>query len=104
MPTLADSVAKLTAICTFPGCGADATRTQRLVNNQPAAIDDPLIVIGGTEGRGEPDRYEARSPLYDKDGTLLGFDFAKHSLVTGTSVDNFVRQPCGGTELLRDLH
>jgi len=37
MPRLlavADSVAKLTAICTFPGCGADATRTQRLVNNQ----------------------------------------------------------------------
>jgi thymidine kinase len=63
MPTLlalADSVAKLTAICTFPGCGADATRTQRLVNNQPAAIDDPLIVIGGTEDRKEPDRYEAR--------------------------------------------
>ncbi len=63
MPRLlavADSVAKLTAICTFPGCGADATRTQRLVNNQPAAIDDPLIVIGGTEDRREPDRYEAR--------------------------------------------
>jgi thymidine kinase len=63
MPTmlaLADSVAKLTAICTFPGCGAEATRTQRLVNNQPAAIDDPLIVIGGTEDRREPDRYEAR--------------------------------------------
>jgi thymidine kinase len=56
----ADSVTKLTAICTFPGCGADATRTQRLVKNQPAAIDDPLIVIGGTEDRGEPDRYEAR--------------------------------------------
>ena len=63
MPTLlavADSVTKLTAICTFPGCGADATRSQRLVNNQPAAIDDPLIVIGGTESVGEPDRYEAR--------------------------------------------
>ncbi len=63
MPTLlaqADSVAKLTAICTFPGCGQEATRTQRLVNNLPAAIDDPLIVIGGTEDRREPDRYEAR--------------------------------------------
>ena len=63
LPTLlaqADSVTKLTAVCTFPGCGADATRTQRLVNNEPAAIDDPLIVIGGTETAGEPDRYEAR--------------------------------------------
>src|SRR5215831_8358912 len=36
-------------------------------------------------------RYEIRSPLYDKDGTLLSFDFAKHSLVTGTTVDNFVK-------------
>jgi thymidine kinase len=63
MPTLlalADTVTKLTAICTFPGCGNDATRTQRLVNNQPAAIDDPLIVIGGTEDSRAPDRYEAR--------------------------------------------
>lgn len=63
MPTLlalADSVSKLTAVCTFPGCGEAATRTQRLVNNEPAAIDDPLIVIGGTEDRKEPDRYEAR--------------------------------------------
>jgi thymidine kinase len=63
LPTLlaqADSVTKLTAVCTFPGCGEDATRTQRLVNNEPAAIDDPLIVIGGTEAAREPDRYEAR--------------------------------------------
>ncbi len=63
MPTLlalADSVSKLSAICTFPGCGNDATRTQRLVDNQPAAIDDPLIVIGGTEDSYAPDRYEAR--------------------------------------------
>jgi hypothetical protein len=36
-------------------------------------------------------RYEVRSPLYDKDGTLLSFNFAKHALVTGTSVDNFVK-------------
>ena len=57
---LANSVTKLTAICTFPGCGEPATRTQRFVNNQPAAVDDPLIVIGGTEDRREPDRYEAR--------------------------------------------
>lgn len=69
MPTLlalADSVSKLSAICTFPGCGQDATRTQRLVKNQPAAIDDPLIVIGGTENRGEPDRYEARCRLHHR--------------------------------------
>jgi thymidine kinase len=78
MPTLlalADSVAKLTAICTFPGCGQEATRTQRLVNNQPAAIDDPLIVIGGTEARGEPDRYEARCRTHHRVAP------ARHSVV-----------------------
>lgn len=57
---LADSVTKLTAVCVFPGCGAEATRTQRLVNNEPAAVDDPLIVVGGTETSRAPDRYEAR--------------------------------------------
>jgi thymidine kinase len=56
----ADTVTKLTAVCVFPGCGAEATRTQRLVNNEPAAIDDPLIVVGGTEAARAPDRYEAR--------------------------------------------
>ena len=58
--SMADSVTKLSAVCVFPGCGEEATRTQRLVNNEPAAIDDPLIVVGGTEGAREPDRYEAR--------------------------------------------
>ena len=32
-----------------------------------------------------------RTPIYDKDGTLLSFDFAKHALVTGTDVDTFVK-------------
>ncbi len=57
MPTLlalADQVTKLSAICTV--CGADATRTQRMVSGRPAAADDPLIVVGGIDD----DRYEAR--------------------------------------------
>jgi len=57
MPTLlalADQVTKLTAICTV--CGAEATRTQRIVGGRPAAADDPLIVVGGMND----DRYEAR--------------------------------------------
>jgi thymidine kinase len=57
---MADTVTKLSAVCVFPGCGEAATRTQRLVNNDPAAIDDPLIVVGGTEAARAPDRYEAR--------------------------------------------
>jgi thymidine kinase len=51
---LADEVTKLTAICTV--CGAEATRTQRMVGGRPAAADDPLIVVGGMND----DRYEAR--------------------------------------------
>ena len=57
MPTLlalADEVTKLTAICTV--CGAEATRTQRLVGGRPASRDDPLIVVGGLDD----EKYEAR--------------------------------------------
>ena len=77
--SLADSVTKLTAVCTFPGCGEDATRTQRLVNNEPAAIDDPLIVIGGTEDAREPDRYEARCRTHHRVGA------PRHPSTTGTN-------------------
>lgn len=55
MPTLlteAEFVTKLTAVCVK--CGAPATRTQRLVNGEPANYDDPTIVVGAKEF------YEAR--------------------------------------------
>jgi thymidine kinase len=51
---LADEVTKLTAICTV--CGAEATRTQRLVAGRPAGREDPLIVVGGVDD----EKYEAR--------------------------------------------
>ena len=60
MPELlarADEVSMLTAICVI--CGDTATRTQRLVNGRPAAIDDPLVVIGGLDERAI-ETYEAR--------------------------------------------
>ena len=60
MPTLmaiADEVSMLTAICVI--CGETATRTQRLVNGRPAAIDDPLVVIGGMDAQAV-ETYEAR--------------------------------------------
>lgn len=50
--TTAEFVTKLTAVCTV--CGAPATRTQRLVNHQPAAYNEPTIMVGAAE------RYEAR--------------------------------------------
>lgn len=49
---LAETVDKLQAICMI--CGAPASRTQRLVNGNPAAYTDPIILIGAQEA------YEAR--------------------------------------------
>jgi thymidine kinase len=55
MPTLmaqAERVDKLQAICMK--CGEPASRTQRLVNGQPAHYDDPVVIVGASE------LYEAR--------------------------------------------
>jgi thymidine kinase len=49
---LAEEVTKLHAICVI--CGEEASRTQRLVNGQPARYDDPIILVGAAEA------YEAR--------------------------------------------
>lgn len=50
MPQLmarAERVDKLQAICVV--CGGPASRTQRLINGQPAAYDDPIILVGAEE-------------------------------------------------------
>jgi thymidine kinase len=55
MPSLmaqAEQVDKLHAICMV--CGEEASRTQRLVNGQPANYNDPVVIIGASE------LYEAR--------------------------------------------
>ena len=55
MPILmakAEIVDKLNAICMV--CGEHASRTQRLVNGQPARYDDPVVIVGAAE------LYEAR--------------------------------------------
>lgn len=55
MPLLmaeAERVDKLSAICVV--CGAPASRTQRLINGQPASYEDPVILVGASEV------YEAR--------------------------------------------
>jgi thymidine kinase len=49
---IAEYVDKLQAICTV--CGEPATRNQRLVDGEPAHVDDPTIVVGAEES------YEAR--------------------------------------------
>ena len=44
---LADNVEKRSAICEC--CGKPATKTQRLINGEPAAYDSPTIDVGGDE-------------------------------------------------------
>jgi thymidine kinase len=55
MPVLmavAEKVDKLQAICMV--CGEPASRTQRLVNGEPANYNDPVVIVGASE------LYEAR--------------------------------------------
>lgn len=55
MPELmarAEYVTKLSAICQV--CGTLATRTQRIIDQQPARYEDPIIMVGAKE------HYEAR--------------------------------------------
>lgn len=49
---IAERVDKLQAICMV--CGEAASRTQRLVNGQPARYNDPVVIVGASE------MYEAR--------------------------------------------
>lgn len=59
MPILlaqAEVVDKLQAICMV--CGEDATRTQRLVDGEPAYYEDPIIIVGASE------MYEARCRIH----------------------------------------
>ncbi len=63
MPTLlalSDELERPTAICNFKLnshiCGEEATRTQRLINGQPANYHDPIVLIGAEQ------EYQARCP------------------------------------------
>ncbi|KKT40491.1 hypothetical protein A3K29_00835 [Candidatus Collierbacteria bacterium RIFOXYB2_FULL_46_14] len=60
---LCDEIERPSAICQYPipekktgKCGAGATRTQRIVNGQPANYNDPIVLIGASQ------EYEARCP------------------------------------------
>lgn len=59
MPVLmaqAERVDKLHAICMI--CGEEASRTQRLVNGNPANYYDPVVIVGAAE------LYEARCRMH----------------------------------------
>ena len=49
---VSEFVDKIQAICSV--CGQPATRSQRLINGEPAKYDDPIIQVGAVES------YEAR--------------------------------------------
>jgi thymidine kinase len=44
---IAESVTKLQAVCA--ACGSPASRTQRLIDGEPASYDDPVILVGASE-------------------------------------------------------
>ncbi|WP_096156339.1 MULTISPECIES: thymidine kinase [Bacillus] len=61
MPELlavAELVTKLQAVCAV--CGSPASRTQRLINGEPANYDDPIILVGASES------YEPRCRHHHK--------------------------------------
>lgn len=50
MPKLlavSEQVTKLQAVCAV--CGSPSSRTRRLINGEPAKIDDPIILVGANE-------------------------------------------------------
>ncbi|MCP6680913.1 thymidine kinase [Bacillus nakamurai] len=55
---IAELVTKLQAVCSV--CGSPASRTQRLIDGQPASYDDPVILVGASES------YEARCRHHHK--------------------------------------
>ncbi|MBM7585240.1 thymidine kinase [Bacillus pakistanensis] len=44
---IAEQVTKLQAVCAV--CGSPASRTQRLIDGEPACYDDPIILVGASE-------------------------------------------------------
>ncbi|MDL4839167.1 thymidine kinase [Aquibacillus rhizosphaerae] len=57
---LSESVTKLNAIC--PLCGSPASRTQRLIDGEPASYDDPIILVGASEAYEPRCRYHHEVP------------------------------------------
>ncbi len=84
MPQLlaqADRVDKLTAICMV--CGREATRSQRLIDGQPAHYNDPIVVVGAAE------MYEPRCRVHHEvpghPALLTSQEDASHDASSGLS-------------------
>jgi thymidine kinase len=67
MPALmaiAEQVTKLQAVCAI--CGSPASRTQRLINGQPASYNDPVILVGASESYEPRCRHHHEVPRASK--------------------------------------
>ncbi|KIY22486.1 MULTISPECIES: thymidine kinase [Mesobacillus] len=65
MPALmavAENVTKLQAVCAI--CGSPASRTQRLINGEPASYDDPIILVGAAEAYEPRCRHHHEVPKF----------------------------------------
>ena len=67
---IAELVTKLQAVCSV--CGSPASRTQRLINGNPASYHDPIILVGAAES------YEPRC--------------RHHHEVPGSPVKDFIKE------------
>lgn len=58
---MAEQVTKLHAVCAV--CGSEASRTQRLINGQPAGSDDPIILVAASEAYEPRCRHHHELPV-----------------------------------------
>lgn len=58
---IAEQVTKLQAVCSI--CGSPASRTQRLINGQPAKFDEPVILVGASEAYEPRCRHHHEVPM-----------------------------------------
>ncbi|WP_019415000.1 thymidine kinase [Paenisporosarcina sp. TG20] len=78
--TIAELVTKLQAVCQV--CGSPASRTQRLINGQPAGYEDPIILIGATEAYEPRCRHHHEVPAGVTHQTSLEYTDVKGSKTT----------------------
>jgi thymidine kinase len=72
MMSIAEQVTKLQAVCQV--CGSPASRTQRLINGQPAGYEDPIILIGATEAYEPRCRHHHEVPAGVTHQTTFAYD------------------------------
>lgn len=68
---MSEYVTKLTAVC--PVCSSPATRTQRLINGQPASYHDPVVMVGASESYEPRCRHHHEVPNKPKSTLLDSF-------------------------------